>query len=429
MTPVVGTVSVRGGRAGITASVADLRRLGRAYAAAGAACAQHAVALHAYLVNPAVLASAVADPIGAMRFEEALLNALDGPRGLTTIAVHCAATDVALQAGADAYVSADRLNAQVVPAVAGVAHLGAGLTAFGRGLHRGGVTRAFAELAAADPNLADSAVDVLSGFWSDVTLISMVAALPDGRADVRRTGVDTAAQERVAPRSVRDLMTGLAWRNRPSAGGDIDVRFVYVTDGSGRVQRRAIVDIPGTKNWRLSAHEPDPTSLSTNLKAVTGGRTTYQAGVLEAMRQAGVGHDEPVLLVGHSQGGMVAVNVAAQVAQSREFAVTNVVTAGSPVARLPVPASVQVLSIENDGDVVPHADGADNPDTINHITVTVHRNSGDAVVNHDITTSYVPAAHDIDASDDPSVRAAVQGLQPFLTGQEVSTVVFHVRRR
>lgn len=58
MTPAAGAVSVRGGRAGITANAADLRRLGRAYAAAGLACADHALALHAYLVNPAVLASA-----------------------------------------------------------------------------------------------------------------------------------------------------------------------------------------------------------------------------------------------------------------------------------------------------------------------------------------------------------------------------------
>ena len=35
--------------------------------------------------------------------------------------------------------------------------------------------------------------------------------------------------------------------------------------------------------------------------------------VLEAMGEAGVGPDEPVMLAGHSQGGMVAMSVAAAV--------------------------------------------------------------------------------------------------------------------
>lgn len=428
-TPGVTAVTVRGGSAGITANAADLRHLARLYAAAGLACAEHAVALHADLVHPAVLASAVLDPVGAVRFAQALVFALDGPAGLTRLAAHCAATDVALRVGAQAYVTADQLHAQVEPAVAGFTGIGTAIGAFDNGLHSGGISGAVLKAAAANPQLADTAVDVLSDFWSDTALIAAVAALPDGRADVHRIGVDTAPQESRAPRCVRDLLTGLAWRNRPSTGGDIDVRFVYAKDASGRQSRRAIVDIPGTKNWQLSPHESDPTSSQTNLRAVTGARTTYQQGVLEAMRQAGVGRDEPVLLVGHSQGGMVAVNVATQVVATGEFAVTNVVTAGSPVARLPVPDSVEVLSIENDGDVVPHAEGADNPDRINHTTVTAHHNSGDAVANHDLTRSYVPAAADVDASADPSVRNSVRGLQPFLTGGQASTVVFHVRRR
>ncbi len=427
--PVGAAVTVRGGSAGIAANAADLRHLARLYAAAGLACAQHAVALHANLVHPAVLASAVLDPVGAVRFAQALVFALDGPAGLTRLAAHCVATDVALRVGAQAYVTADQLHAQVEPAIAGVTGIGAAIGAFGTGLHSGGISGAVLEAAAADPQLADTAVDLLSEFWSDTALIAAVAALPDGRADVHRIGIDTASQESRAPRCVRDLITGLAWRNRPLTGGDIDVRFVYSTDASGRQARRAIVDIPGTKNWRLSPRESDPTSLQTNLKAVTGARTTYQQGVLEAMRQAGVRRDEPVLLVGHSQGGMVAINVASQVVATGEFAVTNVVTAGSPVARLPIPDSVEVLSIENDGDVVPHADGADNPDRINHTTVTAHHNSGDAVVNHDLTRSYVLAAADVDASANPSVRNSVRSLQPFLAGGPASTVVFHVRRR
>jgi predicted esterase len=427
--PGVPALTVRGGSNGIAANAAHIREAARFYGRAADACAEQALTLHACLVEPAVLASAVLDPLGAVRFEQALLAALDGRHGLSAAALRCAQTDLNLRAGAMAYVQADRLEAQWAPAVAGIVGLGPGIAAFAHGMRSGGAGQGFAELAAADPQLADTAVDMLSSFWSDHALIATVASLPDGHPDVRRVGVDVTGGEPVPPRSVRDLMTALAWRDRPRTGGDIDVRFVYSCDGRGRWARRAIVDIPGTKSWRLSPSDTDPTSLSTSLRSISGATTTYQAGVLEAMRQAGVGRAEPVLLVGHSQGGMVAVDVAREAASTAEFTVTNVVTAGAPIARLSAPAATQVLSLENAGDVVPHADGAGNADEVNHTTVTAHRNSGDAVVNHAIESSYVPAAGDVDASDDPSVRIAVRSLQPFLTGQQVRTVVYHVARR
>lgn len=52
--------------------------------------------------------------------------------------------------------------------------------------------------------------------------------------------------------------------------------------------------------------------------------------VAEAMRQAGIGKDEPVALIGHSQGGIVAATLASDWAE--EYTIEHVVTAGSPVA-------------------------------------------------------------------------------------------------
>lgn len=40
-------------------------------------------------------------------------------------------------------------------------------------------------------------------------------------------------------------------------------------------------------------------------------RSQYERAILEAMKQAGVGADDPVMLVGFSQGGIVAGHVAA----------------------------------------------------------------------------------------------------------------------
>ena len=73
---------------------------------------------------------------------------------------------------------------------------------------------------------------------------------------------------------------------------------------------------------------------------------------------------------------------------------TSVVTAGSPIARIDVPASVTVLSLEHEQDVVPMLDGRRNEDSA--AWVTVRRDlaggdgsvggSGDFLVAHDAAT-------------------------------------------
>ena len=127
--------------------------------------------------------------------------------------------------------------------------------------------------------------------------------------------------------------------------------------------RHVVVDIPGTKSWSLAAHNSDVTSIATNLRSLAGERTAYEEGIELAMRQAGVRPDDDVVLLGHSEGGMVAVNAATRFAQTGEFHVDRVITAGAPISATVdrIPRSVQVLALENAGDVVPHLDGQPNP--------------------------------------------------------------------
>ena len=68
------------------------------------------------------------------------------------------------------------------------------------------------------------------------------------------------------------------------------------------------------------------------------------------------------MLTGHSLGGIAAASLAADSGFTSRFHVTSVVTAGSPIARIDVPASVTVLSLEHEQDVVPMLDGRRNDD-------------------------------------------------------------------
>ena len=73
-----------------------------------------------------------------------------------------------------------------------------------------------------------------------------------------------------------------------------------------------------------------------------------------------------MILAGYSLGGIAAAQIAAQ----GGFEVTGVITIGSPVGQVHLPAGVPVLSIEHANDPVPAATGESNPLTENWATVS-----------------------------------------------------------
>ncbi|HEY0118783.1 MAG TPA: hypothetical protein VGC04_08395 [Cellulomonas sp.] len=121
--------------------------------------------------------------------------------------------------------------------------------------------------------------------------------------------------------------------------------------------RTWVVAVPGTQSWGLS--RAVATDMGTNLALVGGRDDPMTAGVLAAMRAAGIRPDEPVVLAGHSQGGMVAMSAAAAAAGA--YRIGGVVTAGSPSVPHPSPAGVPVVRLEHDEDVVPQTDGEPTP--------------------------------------------------------------------
>jgi pimeloyl-ACP methyl ester carboxylesterase len=125
-----------------------------------------------------------------------------------------------------------------------------------------------------------------------------------------------------------------------------------------------------------------------------------------------------VLLAGHSQGGIVAAALAADSGFRRRQRVTHVVTSGAPVARMPVPPGVSVLSLEHRQDAVPRLEGERNADRRDWVTVTRDlRGSGvgTSSASH-ASTRYRETAALADASGSRSVRAWRAGSTPFLAG-------------
>lgn len=136
---------------------------------------------------------------------------------------------------------------------------------------------------------------------------------------------------------------------------------------------RWIVEIPGTTSWDPVTGK-DPADLTSNGQLMNR-RGAQLAALRDAMKAAGIGPDDPVLVAGHSQGGIAAAALASDAEARTRYNITNVLTAGSPIADMPIPRDVNVISIEHEQDPVPRLEGDDNPDRPNW--TTVHRDVGD----------------------------------------------------
>ena len=132
-----------------------------------------------------------------------------------------------------------------------------------------------------------------------------------------------------------------------------------------------VVQIPGTEDWSPRRGD-NPYDLTSNVSLMT---QAEQTRIEREVASVVSGLDGQVMLVGHSQGGIIAAAVASDPAVSDK--VHSMVTMGAPIARYDVPEHVNVLSIENSHDVVPRLDGQDNPDRPSWTTITHDDSSTD----------------------------------------------------
>jgi hypothetical protein len=448
---------VIGGAGGIDAHLEDMETAAGLIGRVGIDVTEAGVAGHRYLAEPDVAASAVLDPSGAARFEAAMARALDGEHGVARTGIRIGASAVRLKAAAITYRATDEAQAAAMRVGEFVAapftfagSLGeAGVLTGWHMLHGEGFAQALQETLTDHPGILDQAIGAMPGLLTDLAVITPIGAAiwaalgapitvpqaaaglgqlyPDGQPKVTDLGPDGSFQANTPPRNLADVMTGLNARNT-AQGSQIDVRTVETRMPDGTIKKSYIVDIPGTKVWNGPGFQPNINDLGTNLHAVGNEVTSYEKAVDDALARAGVKPGDPVMLVGHSQGGIVAAHSAADFVNSGKYNVTNVVTAGSPIGEVDIPKSVQVLSIENKHDIVPHLDSASNPDRSNRTTVIVDNQSGTIGDNHGIVTTYLPAAQGVDASTDPSVRAYLDSASGFLNGTTVTTNQYGVER-
>jgi hypothetical protein len=199
---------------------------------------------------------------------------------------------------------------------------------------------------------------------------------------------------------------------------------------------RYIVYIPGTQSWGPKPGA-NPLDLTSNLSAISKtGFAGSERAVALAMTQAGIKPGDKVLLVGHSQGGMVAANL------STRFVGSSVLTFGAPLSSLNGNSSVQGLAVEHERDPVPKLDAQPNPIKANWVTVRQEIEGNNPISQHEMK-GYLATAKAIDEVQPSGPNCAVneqakaqdlslvkmrEKISGFATTEPGQTLYFELKR-
>ena len=187
------------------------------------------------------------------------------------------------------------------------------------------------------------------------------------------------------------------------------VRIEKFLDGS---RNRFIVYIPGTQN--LGSINSNPLDMRSNLQLLAGQSSASSRAVDMAIRKAGAKPGDHVMLVGHSQGGMIAVELAKRSKSGLlDYSVEQVVTFGSPVGANSAGSLPSVLSVENKVDFVPEIDSISNPTAPNWQTLEGHVFS-DPISAHEME-AYSAIVADIGVTEEVKANSVMQTAEHFAT--------------
>ena len=197
-------------------------------------------------------------------------------------------------------------------------------------------------------------------------------------------------------------------------------------DGRVRIERyetptgrTAVVYLPGTAEWN-PVGSGKAFDLRSDVELASGKAITDSLdAVRHAIKQADLVPSEKLILVGYSQGGMIA----AELTESG-LPVAGLVTIGSPIADAIIPKDVPVISLEHSNDVVPAISGKTNPISENWVTATRHLDlqAGQSVIAAHAMSGYQETAVLADRSSDEGVIHVKREILGQLTDAKLVSV-------
>ncbi|MET4782841.1 hypothetical protein [Glaciihabitans sp. UYNi722] len=163
----------------------------------------------------------------------------------------------------------------------------------------------------------------------------MTGALAETPVTVQRSGTTITT----APLTFEERAARL-----PRGAAQVRIDRYQQADGSNRYE----VYVSGTRDFSLVPGD-QPWDMTSNMNSMAGGESGSYRAVAEAMRMEGIDADSPVVFNGHSQGGLIA----AQLAGSGDYNTKGVFTLGAPAAQIEIPSDVPWVAVEHTDDLVP----------------------------------------------------------------------------
>ncbi len=212
--------------------------------------------------------------------------------------------------------------------------------------------------------------------------------------------------------------------------GLADESVVKVTKVLGPDGWYYTVTLPSTQEWLSRFGDQGAVNdLDSNLALMLTPalQTQYERAVLQMMEQAGIGPDDPVMLVGFSQGGIMAGHLAAY---NSDYSWQAVVVSGAPIDHMPIPSSVDVVSVQHTGDPVHQLDsfvssnGA--PDHGSHwTTISVDPPAPNPVLGVDVGAHNAEAYSGTLQDHISQVQADHPGLENFFNDDGLVAVSYY----
>lgn len=257
--------------------------------------------------------------------------------------------------------------------------------------------------------------------------------------DVRVTGATTPvsavsplgppASSTPPPRGIAEL----ADRIPPASPGGPQVRIERYDGRNGPqwiVYSSGTVDfgtVPGAQPYDTTSnvHVVSDASERAGLVGLPPDAGAAERSVRAAMEAAGVAPGDPVLVVGHSAGAIIAANLAAD----PDLGVVGAVTFGGPVAQAPT-ASTPVLSVVHSEDLVPALGGSGvTADGRLIVERSLERSpSADDLLPAHALTAYRDTARLVDESEHPRIQEFARLVDLVSGSGPAQTTYWHAAR-
>jgi len=227
----------------------------------------------------------------------------------------------------------------------------------------------------------------------------------------------------------------LAAPEPPTGFADLADRIPTRGDGGQvRVERYGdaahpswVVYLGGTLEWSPTG-STEPWDTTSNVTAVADQRSGSYTAVLQAMQAAGVAPSDPVLSVAHSQGGLLAVELAAR----GDANVVGVVTFGAPAVPATLPEGMPAIAIEHSDDIIPATGGAPADDDarlyVRRELFADRQVPADETLPAHQMTAYQDTARLVDESEEPRLLAFRKTLAGLVGTKPGEQTVWHAER-